>query len=168
MTLGTGQANSTPALGLIVPGSRRQGPAGSEDCAAPLPPLPLRPEVDLQLPARRLVAGPRRVCVSLRGRACAVGGGQGTRRSPCECVGERAAGGRRREGAREQATRAAPAAAAAAAVGPAASSPPLRRVALPRGGGSRRRLLPLPMKQLPPQPPPKMGDFYDPEHPTPE
>ncbi|XP_058413046.1 histone-lysine N-methyltransferase SETD2 isoform X3 [Diceros bicornis minor] len=24
------------------------------------------------------------------------------------------------------------------------------------------------MKQLPPQPPPKMGDFYDPEHPTPE
>ncbi|XP_068380091.1 zinc finger protein 12 isoform X4 [Eschrichtius robustus] len=24
------------------------------------------------------------------------------------------------------------------------------------------------MKQLPPQPPPKVGDFYDPEHPTPE
>lgn len=93
-------------------------------------------------------------------------GGRGKRRSPCECVGERAAGGRRREGASGPATRAAP---AAAAVGPAASSPPLPRVALPRGGGSSRGLQRLPMKQqLPPQPPPKMGDFYDPEHPTPE
>lgn len=82
---------------------------------------------------------------------------------------ERLAGVRGREGATsEVATRAAPAAAAAAAVGPAASSPPLPRVALPRGGGSRRRLQPLRMKQLQPQPPPKMGDFYDPEHPTPE